>query len=385
MIAMDPTEHRSVDSPEPGVPASSPEAASDLPSTSSPLPPSAGQATWTQDDLSRMLEHQAMAHRGQRSTMGAIPEETGLRAGTNADSLADITSSLDRLNFAADAADPPGGVPLSNPEGRDDSTYSRVKVDTRGRAGSAPVGRNLLVSAPERQLLDSIELQASELRNRSMCNKFAAIRYLSPGSDPSVRANPRAAAEASPARSVNELAHRQTANRMGAPVGAKLYLVSFKSNRADIFYLLPGFSFDPQPGDMVIVEGDRGHDLGIIQFANIDLEMAKEKREEYNIRHYRTLTMFSRMFPHVATASGAEQFDAPTAAIAGHNLGQPRRRQDGTDEPPPMKAIRRVANLDEIQMLQEKEGNEARAKRICQSKVSDHGIRMEILDAEFQV
>ena len=317
--------------------------------------------------------------------MGAIPEETGLRAGTNTDSLADITSSLDRLNFAADAADPPAGAPLSNPEGRDDSTYSRVKVDTRGRAGSAPVGRNLLVSAPERQLLDSIELQASGLRNRSMYNKFAAIRYLSPGSDPSVRANARAAAEAAPARSANELAHRQTANRMGAPVGAKLYLVSFKSNRADIFYLLPGFSFDPQPGDMVIVEGDRGHDLGIIQFANIDLDSAKAKREEYNIRHYRTLTMFSRMFPHVAAASGAEQFDAPTAAIAGHNLGQPRRRQDGTDEPPPMKAIRRVANLDEIQMLQEKEGNEARAKRICQSKVSDHGIRMEILDAEFQV
>jgi cell fate regulator YaaT (PSP1 superfamily) len=187
-----------------------------------------------------------------------------------------------------------------------------------------------------------------------------------------------------PARSANDV-HRPMASRMGAPVGAKLYLVSFKSNRADIFYLLPGFSFDPQPGDMVIVEGDRGHDLGIIQFANIDMDMAKAKREEYNIRHYRTLTMFSRMFPHIAAASTAEQFDAPTAAIAGHNLGQPRRRQDGTDEPPPMKSIRRVANLDEIQMLQEKEGNEARAKRICQAKVTDHGIRMEILDAEFQV
>jgi cell fate regulator YaaT (PSP1 superfamily) len=227
-----------------------------------------------------------------------------------------------------------------------------------------------------------IESQASALRNRAMFNKIAATRYLSLGGDPSVRANPRSPADP-PARSANELTHRQ--NRMGAPVGAKLYLVSFKSNRADIFYLLPGFSFDPQPGDMVIVEGDRGHDLGIIQFANIDLETAKEKREEYNVRHYRTLTMFSRMFPHVAAASTAEQFDAPTAAIAGHNLGQPRRRQDGTDEPPPMKAIRRVANLDEIQMLQEKEGNEARAKRICQSKVTDHGIRMEILDAEFQV
>jgi hypothetical protein len=332
-----------------------------------------------------MLEHQAMAHRGQRSTMGAIPEETmGLRAGTNNDSLADVTSSLDRLAFASDAVDSPASAALSNPtEGRDDSMYSPFHGPAnRGRAGSAPVGRNLPVLDVERQFLDNIQVQASEMRQRKLYNRVAAVRYLSPGSDPSVRANQPIDGTA---RSVNEMTQRPTSSRMGAPAGAKLYLVSFKSNRADIFYLLPGFSFDPQPGDMVIVEGDRGHDLGIIQFANIDLEMAKAKREEYNIRHYRTLTMFSRMFPHVAAASGAEQFDAPTAAIAGHNLGQPRRRQDGTDEPPPMKAIRRVANLDEIQMLQEKEGNEARAKRICQSKVSDHGIRMEILDAEFQV
>ena len=36
-------------------------------------------------------------------------------------------------------------------------------------------------------------------------------------------------------------------------------------------------------------------------------------------------------------------------------------------------------------MLREKEGNEAKAKRMCQQKVAEHHLHMEILDAEFQM
>jgi cell fate regulator YaaT (PSP1 superfamily) len=49
------------------------------------------------------------------------------------------------------------------------------------------------------------------------------------------------------------------------------------------------------------------------------------------------------------------------------------------------KTIERLARHDEIFLLREKEGNEDKAKRICQTKANDHGIRMEILDAEFQL
>lgn len=49
------------------------------------------------------------------------------------------------------------------------------------------------------------------------------------------------------------------------------------------------------------------------------------------------------------------------------------------------KMIKRLAQTHEVQALQEKEGNEAKAKRVCQQKVAEHGLNMEILDAEFQM
>lgn len=48
------------------------------------------------------------------------------------------------------------------------------------------------------------------------------------------------------------------------------------------------------------------------------------------------------------------------------------------------KAIKRLASAHEIRMLTEKEGNEAKAKRACQTKVLNLHLDMEILDAEWQ-
>jgi hypothetical protein len=49
------------------------------------------------------------------------------------------------------------------------------------------------------------------------------------------------------------------------------------------------------------------------------------------------------------------------------------------------KIIKRLAQNHEIQALRDKEGNEAKAKRVCMQKVKEHGLHMEILDAEFQM
>ena len=49
------------------------------------------------------------------------------------------------------------------------------------------------------------------------------------------------------------------------------------------------------------------------------------------------------------------------------------------------KMIKRLAQPHEIHALREKEGNEAKAKRMCQQKVAEHHLNMEILDAEFQM
>ena len=49
------------------------------------------------------------------------------------------------------------------------------------------------------------------------------------------------------------------------------------------------------------------------------------------------------------------------------------------------KMIKRLTQSHEIQALKGKEGNEAKAKRMCQQKVTKHHLNMEILDAEFHV
>jgi PSP1 C-terminal conserved region len=163
-----------------------------------------------------------------------------------------------------------------------------------------------------------------------------------------------------------------------------LYLVSFKSSRSEIFMVPENSTLDPEVGDMVIVEGDRGQDMGIVKHSKLTWEQAKIQKAEYNRRHYKSLVMFSRMFPHVAAAANNDsEFSESTDAIAASNLASPRGRKEADATVP--KLIKRIASEQEIKLLRDKEGNEAKAKRICQTKVNQHGIHMEILDAEFQL
>jgi PSP1 C-terminal conserved region len=167
---------------------------------------------------------------------------------------------------------------------------------------------------------------------------------------------------------------------------SELYLIVFKASRADIFFIADrNFGPEPQIGDMVIVEGDRGSDLGVVEFCKLTPPEAQQRKAEYNQKHYRQLVMFSRMFPHLAAQANQDAvFTEPAANLASSNLASPRGRRDG-GEHRGFKVIKRIANESEIKLLRDKEGNEAKAKRIAQAKVNQHGINMEILDAEFQL
>ncbi|KAE9961779.1 hypothetical protein BLS_001340 [Venturia inaequalis] len=176
-----------------------------------------------------------------------------------------------------------------------------------------------------------------------------------------------------------------------------LYLVAFKCNRADIYYIPENTGLQVKAGDTVIVEGDRGQDLGTVEHANIQMEQAKQFKEDYTQKHFRCLMMFSRMYPHIAAIAGDDAaFNGavngnqpnvgPTGGAANSTAAANFSREAASQfEPEPRpKMIKRVARPDEVHLLREKEGNEAKAKRVCQKKVNEHGLRMEILDAEFQ-
>ena len=169
-----------------------------------------------------------------------------------------------------------------------------------------------------------------------------------------------------------------------------LYIVSFKCRRSDVFYIQEGTGLHVNLGDLVIVEADRGTDLGTVMHANLTWDEARQKKEEYAEEHYKWLMMFSRQSqaggPNAVNPNGLSGLNgAPGSAVGGmgppgHHA--PQEPQSGELKP---KLIKRLAQNHEIQTLKDKEGNEAKAKRMCQQKVVDHRLNMEILDAEFQM
>jgi hypothetical protein len=164
-----------------------------------------------------------------------------------------------------------------------------------------------------------------------------------------------------------------------------LHVVAFKSNRADIFYIQDNTGLTVQPGDMVIVEGDRGQDLGTVQHSNVSMDEAKRHKQTFTTKHFQTLMMFSRHFPNVASvAPGDIVFSEGTVTNVASAGGPTGGKSSGTVSEPRPRMIKRIARANELHMLRDKEGNEAKAKRVGQGKVNEHGLRMEILDAEFQ-
>jgi hypothetical protein len=166
--------------------------------------------------------------------------------------------------------------------------------------------------------------------------------------------------------------------------GRRLYVVTFKCSRAEIYYTYDNTGLEIRCGDLVIVEGDRGCDLGQVTYADIPLEVARRHKARLNEEHFRWLVMFSQysmagnsndtgMLGSLARANGY-----PNAMSSPHITGH----QPEQDTKPKM--IKRVAQQHEIMGLRDKEGQEAKAKRLGAQKAADHNLPMEILDAEYQ-
>ncbi|RFU34217.1 tRNA pseudouridine synthase, partial [Scytalidium lignicola] len=168
-----------------------------------------------------------------------------------------------------------------------------------------------------------------------------------------------------------------------------LYIVLFKCSRADVFYVQEGTGLSVKPGDLVIVEADRGTDLGTVARDNVDWATAKELKEHYAEEHYKWLMMYSQGAASNPDGTGAGLMAASNglqgSAVGG--MGPPTQHgmQDSNPSEIKPKIIKRLAQNHEIQALRDKEGNEAKAKRVCMQKVKEHGLHMEILDAEFQM
>ena len=167
-----------------------------------------------------------------------------------------------------------------------------------------------------------------------------------------------------------------------------LYMVTFKAQRADVFFVQEGTGLQVRKGDLVIVEADRGADLGTVASEIVPFADAKGLKDKFMQEHYQWLMVFSRHGQN-GTVAGPNPNGQP-AALSGATGGMRGSSvQVGTQDLPNTelkpKMIKRLAQPHEIQTLRDKEGNEAKAKRVCQQKVVEHRLNMEILEAEFQV
>ncbi|CRK43701.1 hypothetical protein BN1723_005808 [Verticillium longisporum] len=168
-----------------------------------------------------------------------------------------------------------------------------------------------------------------------------------------------------------------------------LHIVVFKCARADVFYIQEGTGLTVKPGDLVIVEADRGTDLGTVMRDNVDWQTAKELKEHYAEEQYKWLMMYSQNAAAAQDGTGAGLMAAANglqgSAVGGMGPPSQHHMQEANAGELKPKLIKRLAQSHEIHALRDKEGNEAKAKRVCMQKVKEHGLNMEILDAEFQM
>ncbi|OAD04806.1 hypothetical protein MUCCIDRAFT_155722 [Mucor lusitanicus CBS 277.49] len=131
---------------------------------------------------------------------------------------------------------------------------------------------------------------------------------------------------------------------------AIFYVVEFKGGRSDVFYS-QGSNY-MQEQDLVIVEADRGRDLGKITMENIT-------------RH---------------------QLEIFYSQLKNNNNQNPSTEEKKKYLPNEIyvKCIFRQARSDEITLLMAKGQDEAKALMVCQSKIKQKKLNMQVVDAEYQ-
>lgn len=126
-----------------------------------------------------------------------------------------------------------------------------------------------------------------------------------------------------------------------------VYVIEFKAGRKDFVYIPENVDIKIKKGDLVMVEADRGQDLGKVIIDNL------KTKEEIN----------------------AYQVSFPDALLDSHSP---------TIKEVAPKRVFRVAQPIEISMLLSKNQDEAKAMAICQAKIRQRKLPMEVVDAEYQ-
>lgn len=154
-----------------------------------------------------------------------------------------------------------------------------------------------------------------------------------------------------------ELEQRERDHVKDAMPSRKLYLVRFKGGRTDVFFVPEASNLVVKTGDLVIVDADRGRDLGKVTRDNVTSDEATQMKLKQQQEQMAVLQQ--------TTEPDANSLPANSSLVVP-------------------KQILRFAQANEIQQLQSKKMDEDKALKLCNLKVSERGLNMKILNAEYQ-
>ena len=173
-----------------------------------------------------------------------------------------------------------------------------------------------------------------------------------------------------PSGGVSILMYRD--NQLLTHVTQPLYIVEFKAGRTDLFYVDDG-QVQLSKGDLVVVEADRGKDLGkVLTSCTLD-----------EVRDFQMHQVESALGQLAAGAGGS-------ATIGGVGVLPPGQAPSAatiarmTKEIHPKRIYGRASPAD-VALLAVKAHDEAKALSVCRTKVAQHQLPMEVTDAEFQL
>lgn len=136
-----------------------------------------------------------------------------------------------------------------------------------------------------------------------------------------------------------------------------LYIIEFKAGRTDLFYSTD-VGQEIRVGDIVIVEADRGKDLGKVVNDTITLAEVEAFQKQQAAKFGYGEDQGAPMSPGATGGSGKKDIN-------------PKR-------------IFAKAQAQDIQLLQAKVADEERALELCRTKARQKKLPMEVIDAEFQ-
>ncbi|KAI7847884.1 PSP1 C-terminal conserved region-domain-containing protein [Circinella umbellata] len=179
-----------------------------------------------------------------------------------------------------------------------------------------------------------------------------------------------------------------------------LYMIEFKAGRTDFFYISDNNNMiRPKIGDLVIVEADRGKDLGKVAMNNLSIEqvtlLQSQKSSSNNNNNDKNTNnsnnqsdtplsssslSSSDIITTTTTTSGilSSSSSASTELISNDTLANTNNNSQH------IKQIYRLAQSDEVNQLLLKNQDEQSALSVCQQKIKQRKLRMDVVDAEYQ-